>query len=115
MRKNIFAIFLVISVFALIMAVGCAPSQPPAPTYIPPQTCSLMVVSQSDWVYGTIYVSVMPTGNYLVPWGSQTITNVPCNQNIPVYLVDENGFVSNTRYVFTTPGAVNIVNIDTWP
>mgnify|MGYP005859163721 CR=1 FL=1 len=115
MKRKILTLILIMSFLTILVIAGCGTTPPPAPTYIPPQTCSIMVVSQSGWVYGTVYVFGVPTEKYLPAWGSVTISDVPCGQNVPIYLVDQEGFMSNTRYVYTTPGAPNIVNFDSWP
>ena len=114
MKRNLLVIFFSFAILILLVLVGCGSTQPPSPTYIP-QVCSIMIVSQHPWAYGTVYVSGTPTSYYLPAWGSVTVSNVPCGQNIPVYLVDQQGIISNTRYVLTTPGAANIVNFDSFP
>lgn len=97
MRKNIFAVFLVISVFALIMAVGCAPSQPPVQTIQPPAQCNMVyVVSNCFDCTGTIFVNGLGTGVFLAPWGAATVNvpNLQCGQIVSVYLQTPWGVVS---------------------
>lgn len=106
MRKNIFAVFLVISVFALIMAVGCAPSQPPVPTNIPPQTCSLTIYSQCWDCYGYVWVNGISTGKYLDFNGAVQVT-VPCGV-VSVELRDEFGWISHPEIVQTPQTSILI-------
>ena len=38
MKRNLITIFFAFAIISLVIVAGCAPSQPPTPTYVPPQT-----------------------------------------------------------------------------
>jgi len=81
----------------------------------PAVKCSLEVVSQAFSVGGYIYVNGNYTGEFLKAFGSKTIYNVPCYQNVAVYIIDPYGYPSHTEYVYTRPGAgENIVYFYWW-
>lgn len=116
MKKNFLAVFLVFSVLVLIIVAGCAPSQPVGPTYVPPAMCnSVYVVSNSGWVYGSIYINGMGTGEYLPAYGAVTVNvpNLQCGQVVSVYLVDQAGWVSHNEVV-TATSPQTIVRFDWW-
>lgn len=80
----------------------------------PPQPqCSLTVVANSSAVWGWIFINGNSTGEYIKPYQSVTIFNVPCNQMVTVYIVDNCGYVSHKEFPFITPGA-NYVYFNYW-
>lgn len=110
MKRNLLIIFFSFAILILLVLVGCGSTQPPTPTYIPPTTCSLTVVSQCYACYGYVWVNGGSTGQYIMFNGSVTVS-VPCGQ-VRVEIRDEEGWVSHTEYV-NTPQQ-NIVVFNYW-
>ena len=107
MKRNLSIIFFVLAIISLLIVTGCAPSQPPTPTYIP-TTCSLTVVSQCLACYGYVWVNGASTGQYIMYNGSVTV-QVPCGQ-VRVEIRDELGWVSHTEYVNTPQQNIVVFN-----
>jgi len=109
-----FGLVLLILVGMIVLATGCCcdfscggyvtPSQP---------KCNLIVVSNSSQAYGWIVADDNPTGEYIYPYQSITIYDVPCNQTVVVYLVDNCGYVSHKEFPFISPGT-NYVYFNYW-
>jgi len=78
-----------------------------------PVESSLVVTSGAYWVQGYIHVNGNNTGEYLGPFQSKTIYNVPCYQNVSIFLLDMSGYPSHTEYIYTKPG-LNYVNFNYW-
>ena len=101
---------LIMSFLALLVIAGCGQTQPPASTYIPPQTCSLTIYSQCFTCYGYVWVNGLSTGKYLDFNGMVQVT-VPCGV-VSVELRDEFGWISTPRIVQTPQTSILI--IDYW-
>jgi len=84
----------------------------PLPT-TPVEESVLLVGSETYSAWGYIYVNGNNTGKFLNTFQSRTIYDVPCYQNVSVYLVDTSGYQSHTEYVYTKPG-VNYVYFYWW-
>jgi hypothetical protein len=110
--KKVFLGLVIIMVLGILSA-GCAPPPTTPPTGPPPGpiTYTVKIVSAHEWAYGTVYVSGAPTSSILVAWGSTFVYNVPAGA--PIWLKDEDAFVSNTKY-FNPLFGTTIV-FDTWP
>ncbi len=71
---------------------------------LPPTVESILVVnSGAYWAQGLIYVNGENTGEYLEPFGSKTIYNVSCYENVSICLVGPYGY-SHTKWIYTEPG-----------
>jgi uncharacterized lipoprotein YmbA len=106
MKRNLITIFFAFAIVSLIIVAGCAPSQPPTPTYVPPQTCSLTIYSQCFECYGYVWVDGKSTGKYLDYNGMVQVT-VPCGV-VSVELRDEWGYVSDPRIIQTPQTSILI-------
>ncbi|QPM68910.1 hypothetical protein [Atribacter laminatus] len=108
MKRNLSVIFFVLAIISLLIVAGCAPSQPPVPTNIPPQTCSLTIYSQCWDCYGYVWVNGISTGKYLDFNGMVQVT-VPCGV-VSVELRDEYGWISHPEIVQTPQTSILIFN-----
>lgn len=79
----------------------------------PQPQCSLTVVANSSRVWGWIVIDGNPTGEYINPYESITIYDVPCNKTVIVYIVDDCGAVSHKEYVYVS-GTTNYAYFNYW-
>lgn len=108
MKKVGLLLVLVAFVFLTGCCLNCCPTCPPI------QTCTL-TVEAGYWVWGTIYINDQSTGQYIdfESNPSTTIANVPCNQTIKIYLIDNCGAMSRIEYMYIAPGT-NYLYFDNW-
>lgn len=116
--KRIFIIFLAISILIIAVTTGCMSISisPPVPHCCPetsspniPKICNLTVQSNSGTVYGYVYINGISSDIYLDCWQTVFIPDVPCNQTISVFLIDEWGIMSHTEYIVTSYGENKLV------
>ena len=103
MKKSIVIIAIILSV--LFVLTGCAPA-PTAPPTTQPTTYTIKVISGCGDCYGNVYVNGVPSGAYLLTWGSANISGVP--SGAAIYLIDQQGWVSHTEY-FNPMFGTNVV------
>lgn len=109
-------LLILVILIGIIFLTGCsiiftAPDCCTPPTTPPIQTCSL-TVSAGYWVWGTIYYQVISTGEivntgeYIDYSGRKqaTIYNIPCGQEIWVYIVDDCNYPSHVEAIVLNPG-----------
>lgn len=109
--KMKFGMFGLILLFLLgiVFLTGCqivltTPDCCTPPITPPIQTCSLTVTA-GDYVWGTIYVNDLSTGQYVHYQSQPTATvSVPCNQYVKIYIIDSCGAISHTEIVYIYPG-----------
>jgi len=104
--------FLVVTFLVGLFLTGCYTCCPTCPPVT--QSCTLKITA-GYWVWGTVYINDQSTGQYIdfETKPSTTISNVPCNQMIKIYLIDPCGAISRTEYFYTTPG-INYLYFTDW-
>ena len=104
MKRNIVVIVLILSI--LVLLTGCGGVAPPPNPNPTPTTYTIKVISGCGDCYGNIYVNGVPSGAYLLTWGSANISGVP--SGAAIYLIDQQGWVSHTEY-FNPMFGTNVV------
>lgn len=115
-NRTIITYLVLLTVILSFVLAGCgpAPGPGPGPEPPPPAPCSLQLISRDVWVYGTVYIDAQPQG-WLEAFGSITIHNVPCGGTVNLYIIDAQGFQSNTRIVQLNQSGTTVRELLGWP
>lgn len=100
--KKLFGMVVLLVLIVSVLIVGCTPAPPP-PTPGPqptPAVCSeVYVVSNSQFVFGTVFVNGIAHGELLAPFGAVLVNRpqIRCGDIVSVYIQRLDGMVSRIQ------------------